>query len=343
MRVLMSIKPKYVKSILDGTKKFEFRKKIFKRTDIDEIIIYSSSPEKKIVGSFEIDKVLEDSPEELWAYCRNNAGISKENFFKYFKGKDHGFAIKIKNLNILPKKLDPYEMNQDFHPPQSFCYVNPGDLGNIEFILNLNKEYELVSLSDEIKKKSIDYQNNLRDFMSWFGHDYREREIQTAIVEQLEKYVKIFPRSICFANLINFAEDRSLFIPSVISAFVRGLSVLKQSLFMVNTPEYPERYYLKMRQILLLEVSRIEDEFRKEFGKEFHEYMIQKYKPKIEIEKESKKQEDIFYWQQTLLDIFEIVNENEPCYQTIQLLLNYLKVDGWIEDFNKQRNFKGEK
>ena len=149
MRVLMSIKPKYVKSILNGTKKFEFRKQIPTRTDIEEIIIYSSSPEKKIVGSFEIDKVLKDSPEELWAYCWNYAGISKENFFKYFKGKDHGFAIKIKNLNILPKKLDPYEIIQDFHPPQSFCYINPGDLGNIEFLLELNKEYELVNLLDE--------------------------------------------------------------------------------------------------------------------------------------------------------------------------------------------------
>lgn len=260
MRVLMSIKPKYVKSILDGTKKFEFRKKIFKRTDIDEIIIYSSSPEKKIVGSFEIDKVLEDSPEELWAYCTYDAGISKENFFKYFKGKDRGFAIQIKNLNILPKKLDPYETIPDFHPPQSFYYINPGDLGNIEFILNLNKEYELVSLSDEIKKKSADYQNNLKDFMSWFGHDYREREIQIEITKQLEKYCEIFPESHAFAYLISFAEDESLWRPVAISAFVDGLFTLKFALFQHYNPEQPEQYYLKIREILMNEINRVKEE-----------------------------------------------------------------------------------
>jgi len=255
MDVLLSIKPKYVKAILDGTKKFEFRKKIFQRTDIDEIVIYSSSPEKKIVGSFEIDKIIEDSPEELWAYCWNSSGISKEDFFKYFKGKDHGFAIKIKNLNILPKKLDPYEIIPDFHPPQSFCYINSGDLGNIGFALNLNKGYELVNLLDEKRTKEMwekkrlkelkrskdpNSEKNIQNAMSWFGHDYREREIQKKIVEQLDKYHEIFPRSVCFGYLINFAEDKSLFLPVVISAFVRGLSVLKQSLFMSNTPEYPD-------------------------------------------------------------------------------------------------------
>ena len=124
MRVLMSIKPKYVKSILDGTKKFEFRKKIFKRTDIDEIIIYSSSPEKKIVGVFKIGRILEDTPENLWDLCKDNSGISKEDFFKYFKNYFRGYAIEIKNLKIFSKKINPYEMIQGFRPPQSYCYIH---------------------------------------------------------------------------------------------------------------------------------------------------------------------------------------------------------------------------
>jgi hypothetical protein len=52
--VLLSIKPKYVKSIIEGDKRYEFRKTIFKNREINRIYIYSSSPVKKIVGTFEI-------------------------------------------------------------------------------------------------------------------------------------------------------------------------------------------------------------------------------------------------------------------------------------------------
>lgn len=47
--VLLSIKPKYVQKILDGTKRYEYRKVNFARR-IDKIIIYSSYPVKKMLG-----------------------------------------------------------------------------------------------------------------------------------------------------------------------------------------------------------------------------------------------------------------------------------------------------
>lgn len=46
MKVLMSIKPKFVEKIFAGSKTFELRKKLFKRT-VDTIVIYSSFPKKK--------------------------------------------------------------------------------------------------------------------------------------------------------------------------------------------------------------------------------------------------------------------------------------------------------
>lgn len=50
-------------------------------------------------------------------------------------------------------------------------------------------------------------------------------------------------------------------------------------------------------------------------------------------------EDDIWYWNETMNDICNIVNENEPSYHTLQTLLDYLKIDGWIEDYNKKRNF----
>ena len=60
--VILSIKPKYVQSILSGEKQYEFRKAIFKNRTIDRVFIYSSAPVKRIVALFEIGTILEDHP-----------------------------------------------------------------------------------------------------------------------------------------------------------------------------------------------------------------------------------------------------------------------------------------
>ena len=57
--VILSIKPKYAQAIISGTKKVEFRKKIFKRP-VDKVYISSSSPSKKLIGFFTFIEVIED-------------------------------------------------------------------------------------------------------------------------------------------------------------------------------------------------------------------------------------------------------------------------------------------
>jgi type I restriction enzyme S subunit len=123
MDVLLSIKPKYVKSIIECEKRYEFRKRIFKNREITRIFIYSSSPVKKIVGTFEIGGILEDHPVDLWDNVKEYAGINTHDFFSYFKGKSRAFAIKIQNLQEFNDLIDPYETMPGFVPPQSYCYM----------------------------------------------------------------------------------------------------------------------------------------------------------------------------------------------------------------------------
>ncbi|MBE0524508.1 MAG: ASCH domain-containing protein [Methanosarcinales archaeon] len=122
MNVLLSVKPKYAEEIVSGRKKYEFRKSIFKREDIEKIYIYSSSPVKKIIAIVEIDCILLDSPQLLWKQCHGDAGISEREFFNYFKNSDIGYAIKISNVQELTPPIDPY-IDEDFRPPQSFYYL----------------------------------------------------------------------------------------------------------------------------------------------------------------------------------------------------------------------------
>jgi len=131
MEVIFSIKPKYAKRIFNGTKKYEFRKRIFKNTNIDIIIVYATTPIKKIVGYFLIDEIIKTSPEELWEMSKEKAGISKQKFFSYFNEREVAFGIKIKKAVEFNPNIPPREVLPDFYPPQSFRYCDVFDTQTI--------------------------------------------------------------------------------------------------------------------------------------------------------------------------------------------------------------------
>lgn len=124
MDVLLSIKPKYVKSIIEGKKRYDFRKTMFRNRGINLIYIYSSSPVKKIVGTFEIGGILDDHPADLWDVVKEFAGIPQQDFFSYFEGRSRAFAIGIQNLQEFNDPIDPYVTMPGFVPPQSYCYLD---------------------------------------------------------------------------------------------------------------------------------------------------------------------------------------------------------------------------
>ncbi len=121
--VLLSVRPQHAEAIVQGRKKYELRRTIFRREDVGRVYVYSTSPVSKIVGSFEVGDIIEDSPDGIWKTCRRHAAISEEEFFRYFDGAVTAFAIKIKNMHKLISPLDPRSLFDGFKPPQSFRYI----------------------------------------------------------------------------------------------------------------------------------------------------------------------------------------------------------------------------
>jgi len=134
MNILLSIKPKYVESIMNGKKKYEFRKTIFRNKDIDRAFIYSTAPVKKVVGSFILGDIIEDYPDKLWENFHMFSGLSDKEFFTYFNGDKKGFAIEIESVEKFDTPIDPREKDPDFTPPQSFYYLEKVyQIGIIDF------------------------------------------------------------------------------------------------------------------------------------------------------------------------------------------------------------------
>ena len=121
--VLLSIKPEFAHKIFEGSKKFEFRKQVFKDTSVKKVIVYSSSPEQKVIGEFEIEAILSDTPDNIWIQTKLYSGISREFFKSYFEGRNKAYAIKVAST----KRYSKYKSLADFNihaAPQSFAYVN---------------------------------------------------------------------------------------------------------------------------------------------------------------------------------------------------------------------------
>jgi predicted transcriptional regulator len=124
MKVLLSIKPEFVEEIIDGRKKFEYRKAIFKREDISSIVVYATKPYGKVVGEFEIENIIKDCPKNIWKETKDYSGISKKFFNEYFKGRDTGFAIQIKEFIKYETPMDLNYFDKTIKAaPQSFCYI----------------------------------------------------------------------------------------------------------------------------------------------------------------------------------------------------------------------------
>ncbi len=121
--VLLPIKPKYADAILSGKKKVEFRKRAFK-AGIRHVIIYSSSPEMKVVGWFEIENTEVGRPLTLWKKHRLSGEILYGDFSKYYEGREQAVAIVIRSVQVLSKPITLNALKRGLKAPQSFCYLH---------------------------------------------------------------------------------------------------------------------------------------------------------------------------------------------------------------------------
>lgn len=120
--IILSIHPRHVQKILSGEKLYEYRKRI--PIDINYIIVYATTPIKKIVAVIEIDTVLKDTPQNIWGLTKDDAGVSYEFFMNYFNEISTANAVKFRNVQELPIPADITIVNGVKCAPQAFVYVD---------------------------------------------------------------------------------------------------------------------------------------------------------------------------------------------------------------------------
>ncbi len=119
--ILLAINPQHVKKILSGAKIYEYRKVLCKEK-VDTILIYSTSPIKKIVGQADVSSILVDTPSKIWELTHQYSGITKDFFDKYYQNKNKAIAYQLTNVIQYDDSKDLVDYGITC-APQSFVYL----------------------------------------------------------------------------------------------------------------------------------------------------------------------------------------------------------------------------
>jgi predicted transcriptional regulator/N-acetylglutamate synthase-like GNAT family acetyltransferase len=130
-RLLMSIRPKFARAIVAGDKSVEIRRSFSSRWIDQRICIYSSAPDRCLLGEATVLSVITGHPEEIWSSYRAQMGCSRTEFDDYARGKSRLAAIELGQATRYERPLPLSELralNQGrFSPPQSYRAVREGD------------------------------------------------------------------------------------------------------------------------------------------------------------------------------------------------------------------------
>jgi predicted transcriptional regulator len=124
--LLISIRPRFAEMIFSGRKTVELRRVCPKLSSGDLALVYVSSPAKALQGAFEVGKVISASPSALWRKIGKKSGITRTEFFVYFRGKSKAHALIIKRAWKLPVPICLTTLRRrkgGFRPPQNFHYL----------------------------------------------------------------------------------------------------------------------------------------------------------------------------------------------------------------------------
>ena len=127
--ILISLTPRHAENIFSGRKQVELRRRTMNVVPGTIVWVYVKLPVGSIVGRVKISSVHASSPTALWRRFGSVSGLSRSEFFGYFKGVAAGVALVLENAERLHRSLSLEvlrELADGFQPPQFFARLGAG-------------------------------------------------------------------------------------------------------------------------------------------------------------------------------------------------------------------------
>ena len=133
--LLLSLKPRFAASILDGTKTVELRRVAPKVQPGHMVLIYASSPVRQLAGKCRVVRLDVAPKSVIWERYRNQCGVTEAEYEAYFEGAQNAVAIVVDSpctLQEPPSLATLRNRVAGFRPPQSFRYLSTSMLEQLE-------------------------------------------------------------------------------------------------------------------------------------------------------------------------------------------------------------------
>lgn len=132
--VLLSVKPRYAHEILSGRKTVEVRRRFPMIPSGTTVVIYSTSPERAIIGTVLVKRSTRVDPSEVWKLHSNDICIERDDLIKYLDGASESTLLEVESPRRLDKSvpLDSFRSAIRVEPPQSFRYLQPAQVALVE-------------------------------------------------------------------------------------------------------------------------------------------------------------------------------------------------------------------
>jgi predicted transcriptional regulator len=131
---LLSLRPRFAKGLLAGTKTVEVRRRAPSLTPGMVCLLYASSPDRALVGSARIGAVHTAAPRILWRDWGDRTGLQASEFFDYLSDLSSAYVISIRDPVPLEQPIPLAELRHrqaSFVVPQSYRFLGQDEWSNL--------------------------------------------------------------------------------------------------------------------------------------------------------------------------------------------------------------------
>lgn len=129
--VVLSIREKYAKAVMQGKKKIELRKRFADRWVGRSASVYCAGGSGSLLGTVTIQNVTKAHPEEVWLQYGPDLECSRSEFDHYVGDRTSIFALELADpipyQSPLPLSQLSHLLGQTLHPPQSYAVHTSSD------------------------------------------------------------------------------------------------------------------------------------------------------------------------------------------------------------------------
>lgn len=132
--LILPLDSQSLNAVLRGAKTVDYRRSI--PTDHYSHVIYFNTKTLELYATAEVDHSLAGSPRDIADLTSSNAGTNLNGALNYFGGRNYGFAIAIKNAQLLANPMsveDARAIDSRFARPYSYLFLERHPKLNQEF------------------------------------------------------------------------------------------------------------------------------------------------------------------------------------------------------------------